>query len=279
MIVNKSAWEEISTVIDGNQKWEQQRIELLEKLIVSVVNEDYEEVFYLLKNGASINGILEERLTPLAVAIYNDDIDMVKALFYKGANINLIFDEGLDALHLATKLNYNEISSFLLENGANVKKYRMINTFETRLITAAKASNAFVVRKVLSLDKDSVNYYDSIGKTALHYNLSKSPYSQYDAEIAELLIAANADTNAVDVDGFKPIDYVEDSAILRSVLDKAILMNISNKGQKALNARYEKERLKEKEFIEKDIKEVFQPKMPSPKTMGKLKKFTIPKVM
>lgn len=272
-----SAWNEVSSIIDKDKKLKERQIDLLEDLIIAVCHSNFEDVFYLLRNGASVNGILDERITPLSVAVLEDNLDMVKALIQKGADPNLIFDEGIDAFSLATTLNYNKICNFLQENGSRIKKYRMLNTYETRLITATKASNPHVVKYILSKDRESVNFYDSNGKTALHYNLAKEPFSNNDALITEMLIAANADRNAIDIDGFKPTDYVAEAETskLQSVLDKATIKQITQKGVEALKAREQKQKQKEQEFINKDIKEVFQPKMPSAKTLGKMKRFNI----
>tara|TARA_B100000700_G_C14852909_1_gene764834 strand:- start:15 stop:650 length:636 start_codon:yes stop_codon:yes gene_type:complete len=95
-----------------------------EKLIESVINEDYEEVEKYLQHGANPNTTDYRGITPLNYAVMSDDseesIDIIRILLEYGAQIN--FKEntsfGNTALMVAALYNY-DVVKYLLERGAD----------------------------------------------------------------------------------------------------------------------------------------------------------------
>ena len=70
----------------------------------------------LIINGANVNAVNKNSLTPLQLAVKDDEIDVAKILIENGANIESQDKEGLTPFHHA----YLEMARLLVQNGANI---------------------------------------------------------------------------------------------------------------------------------------------------------------
>ena len=74
----------------------------------------------LIQNGANVNAVNQNSLTPLHLAVNDDEIDVAKILIENGANIELQDNEGLTPFHQAYSKNDSEFAKLLIQNGANI---------------------------------------------------------------------------------------------------------------------------------------------------------------
>lgn len=124
-------------------------------------------------------------------------------LLKKGAEPTQTFSGNYDAAWLAMTQSHNDIHRLLMERGC-APGLRLNDAFRTtRLIAATDMSNVDAVRHILKRKVDT-NAYDYKGRTALHYNFSKDPYTGEDMEIGRMLLDSKANPNMEDVDGIPP---------------------------------------------------------------------------
>lgn len=90
---------------------------LLEEMVSNSVT-DRDVIRLLLKNGADINHISDQGLTPLLVAIKQDNRVLVKLLIDNGADVNKPDNNDQTPLHLANQIKDGSISRLLQKNGA-----------------------------------------------------------------------------------------------------------------------------------------------------------------
>lgn len=181
--------------------------------------------FFLLENGASIDALGPECLSPLIFAVSHGLYPLASFLLKKGANINHITNE-CDALTVACFKNRVDFVKFLLENGANVDNCRdclIINTAgsteveimkmifgkigidaadkngNTALIHCAKKNWIDQAKKLLSLGAN-VNLRNNDGSTPLHIATSGNKI-----EFVRLLLDAKANIDTVDVSYSTPL--------------------------------------------------------------------------
>lgn len=88
-----------------------------EKFVTKVKANDTDAVTALLKSGANVNACDYSRRTALEISVGNGNLDMVIKLLGHGADMHP-WDNY--ALWLSIKRNHLEITTVLLENGANV---------------------------------------------------------------------------------------------------------------------------------------------------------------
>lgn len=181
--------------------------------------------FFLLENGADVNALGPERLSPLIFAVSHGLYPLASFLLKKGANINHITNE-CDALTVACYKNRVDFVKFLLENGANVDNCRdclIINTAgsteveimkmifgkigidavdgdgNTALIHCAKKNWIDQAKNLLSL-RANVNLCNNDGSTPLHIATRGNKI-----EFVRLLLDAKASVDTVDVSGSTPL--------------------------------------------------------------------------
>lgn len=157
-----------------------------------------EVVEILLKNKANFRILDQVGLGAIQYAISNRHIDTAKLLFTKGADIESM--GGFTPLHQAADVGCSEITSFLLENGANVNS-KNDNDY-TPLHAAAFNGHQDVVN-ILITKGANVNAKVINGSSPLHYAV-ESGY----AEITDILIDSGADVNVTDKTfGNTPLHY------------------------------------------------------------------------
>jgi len=130
---------------------------------------------FLLAKGANINALDDyfKFGTPIHIAIANETIDL--AIF---------------KIECASK--YNQKINFTLRDGEG----------KTPLIVAVKVMSVAMTTKILQVAADTVNLTDNQGRSALHFACALGQF-----EIANRLIAAGANIDAVDNNGNTPLHY------------------------------------------------------------------------
>lgn len=89
-------------------------------LIMSASKGHLDNVRSLILQGADINAVTIDNISPLMYATENGDFLMVGFLLKSGANPNLRPFNGVTALISASRLNYLEIAELLINNGADI---------------------------------------------------------------------------------------------------------------------------------------------------------------
>ncbi len=90
-------------------------------LNIAVRNDNTKLVEWLLKNGAELNPVSEDRgYTPLMDAVWRKNTEITKLLIDKGADVNIINKEGQTMIILSVGADNVEISRMLCEAGADV---------------------------------------------------------------------------------------------------------------------------------------------------------------
>ena len=109
-----------SAVMKGNKR----RKYLLKKLIVNIVDENYEKVQKLVQAGAEVNGVDNLGMNPLTYAVGTGNITMIDYLIENGADVNSVDVSGMTPLMRTIKnYKFNEgyyIVKALLKRGADV---------------------------------------------------------------------------------------------------------------------------------------------------------------
>lgn len=148
--------------------------------------------------GEGLNSI-----TLLGWAAANGDKEAVSWLLRRGAEPAQTFSGNKDAAWLAMNQGNDDIHRILMDRGC-APGLRIKNEGNmTRLMAAVEGSHVMAVKHILS-KKVNVNATDDRGRTALHYNLAKDPYSSEDAEIGRMLLDIGANPNMEDLDGIPP---------------------------------------------------------------------------
>ena len=90
-------------------------------LNIAVRNDNAQLVEWLLKNGAELNPVSEDRgYTPLMDAVWRKNEEITKLLIDKGADVNVINKEGQTMIILSVGSENLEITRLLCEAGADV---------------------------------------------------------------------------------------------------------------------------------------------------------------
>jgi len=97
---------------------------LFKKLIVNIVDDNFEKVQKLVQAGASVNGVDNLGLYPLTYAVGTGNITMIDYLIENGADVNSVDVSGMTPLMRTIKnYKFNEgyyIVKALLKRGADV---------------------------------------------------------------------------------------------------------------------------------------------------------------
>ncbi|XP_022609211.1 histone-lysine N-methyltransferase EHMT1-like isoform X2 [Seriola dumerili] len=161
--------------------------------------EGHHEICHMLvQAGANLDMFDEEQRTPLMVACENNHLDTVKYLLRAGAAISQKDIMGFTCLHLATKLGHYDIVHHLVS-----KASKHINCQDdggwTPITWAIEYKHKELVRLLLSRGAD-VNIRDKEENVCLHW----AALSGCD-DIAQALLEAQCDLNAVNVHGDSPL--------------------------------------------------------------------------
>ena len=126
---------------------------------------------YLISQGAEINMLNYEGISPLCIASHNGNIESVKILLDNGADVETKDSFKRTPLHLSAQRGYWSIVKLLIEIG-NADIHAMAKNDETILHCVAAKNNIpmmeYLLRKGANIDEE-----DKQGKTALWIASSK----------------------------------------------------------------------------------------------------------
>lgn len=208
--------------IDGNRQHHNSQQQRLFRLFQALREDDLDFAAKLIEEGAPLDLPLllreEDGAVPRAAQFGFEEVpsltnvtalgyaagrgaeDHVMWLLSQMASISAPFSGGRDAAWLAMEMGQIGIMSMLLEKGVRVDLRIRPSYGPTRLIAATKLSN-YDAADVLVHSKARVSAYDDRGRTALHYNFDKDPYTKIDYQIGQLLIDWGGIPGAMDKDG------------------------------------------------------------------------------
>lgn len=227
-ILSTKEWSIAENSFIQYEKNKTEREKSLINLINAIFKSDIEKVEQLIKEGAPVN-LSIEGISPLAAAVEYNDLHMVQFLIKKGAILSHKFGEkGIDAAWYALDYNHLNMFEYLIGEGASLR-FRSTYKYQTRLIQATLLSNVEAVRFLCSKKATDVNAYDNDGRTALHYNLLKVPYTEQDVEIARIILNTGGNPEIEDKDNIAAHLYAdEDSqfALLEKYkIEKTVALN------------------------------------------------------
>ncbi len=129
----------------------------------------------------------ERGYTPLHMAAMLGDFNLANTLIQEGASANLVAKNEwrYTPLHEACRHNHINIVKLLLSNGADPS----LKCYDGDALSVAIS---YKNRKIIALLDGSINAYDSVGYTPLHYAAMHSRYSE-----ALHLVNMGGDVNAV----------------------------------------------------------------------------------
>lgn len=150
-----------------------------------------------IEQGANVNIISRDNITPLYLAVQQGHTEMTKMLLDNGANVNAQSSDKVTSLYIAAQKGHVEIVKLLLKRGADTELgYK--GKF-TPLYVAAANGNDEIVRLLLNYNAD-VNSTDNNGWTALHISSSKGHL-----DVVKLLLKRNANPQLKTNNGDTPL--------------------------------------------------------------------------
>lgn len=215
----------------------------------------------LVENGADINRITANGLTPLMEACSHNQKKLVEKLLEKDSDPNMFTEQQAPAI-FHTYMN-DEITLLLIEHGADVNARDKYG--RTPLIIKCMATNTL---KLLIENGAVINAKDDSGWTALHKACDFNPKK----ETVAFLIANGADLNATTSDGDTPLmicvktnRYIDNERkdVALSLLENKADVKMKNKDGKTF-IDYLKEHLKSNEgkpdyeWSRKNISEIME---------------------
>jgi ankyrin repeat protein len=185
---------------------------------------DYQKSEVLLKAGADPNKLTRYRdQTATHVAASRGDVSLLRLLKNSGASLDLSFPPRNDTpLFLAAINGHPQAVSFLLENGADIKKF-MGHQHYTVLHLAAgepRTDDNTAVLKILIKYGANVNAVADNGESVLDVAINSG-----NAKNVEFLLKSGADPEHIGVAGVTPITYAvlgENINILRMLLKRRV---------------------------------------------------------
>lgn len=226
-------WNNLNRFISLEQQEKERHQNLSQQLVDLSMKGDKNNLSEILKKGISPNCYENtDLLTPLIAAVKSDQLEIAKYLLKVGATVSYR-PHGTDALWEALKAKAHsfleifvahrclltlekdprEVYSFsIIKNSLEEEKTEKAEPNNTALIYATKQSDVKSVEILLRHHNIKVNERDSLGNTALHYNVYKPSLSEEDIEIGRMLLAAGADANSTNLDGLTPEDMAQDYA-------------------------------------------------------------------
>ncbi len=116
---------------------------------------NFEAISWLLKQGADVNMLDSNEVSPLMYAIVNhNQPDLIKTLLDSGADINYQFTKnGNTALHFAILMNKPELVKILLEQGAGTN---ILNKENASALDLAKNNKNEDIIKLFSLQEEKL---------------------------------------------------------------------------------------------------------------------------
>lgn len=172
-----------------------------------------ELVAYYLKQGAEVNVVDTQGVTPLLLAVQHKDDSIVEQLISSGARVDVLLPNGSTALHLARS---GAIATHLLQLGIDPCLRDAQGC--TALHRAAQRWHREVMISLLTTNATAslLNAQDNAGNTALHYvakTLDNVP-------VLSILLEAGADVHVKTHDGKTALDL----AVARNNTEMATLL-------------------------------------------------------
>ena len=220
--IGRTEWNRIANSLDGSVHHHNSQQQRIFRLFQALRAGNVDESERWLRDGAPLDVplILDEdqggppkaeqfrvgdidglnKITALGYAAGRGDLDQVKWLLRRGASVSSPFAMGRDAAWVAMEMEQPAILSFLIERGAPVNLRLNTPDERTRLIDATMRSDLESVEILLS-SKAKVGLHDERGRTALHHNFAKDPYTEVDLEIGRRLIDWGGNPAVVDLNG------------------------------------------------------------------------------
>ena len=199
-------------------------------LHVASVNGADDIVALLLAHSADVNAVDVRGWTPLLSAAQHSHAAVVARLLDAGANVNAVTPQSRQtALHVATINGADDIVALLLARGAEVNAVD-VNGW-TPLVTATHHRHVAVVARVLDAGANVNTVVER--STALHMASMNGA-----DDIVALLLARGADVNAVDVNGWTPLQVATHHrhvAVVARLLDAGANVNTAVEGSTALH--------------------------------------------
>lgn len=224
--MQKESWSAIEISLSSQRYAKAQEESRLKKLFSATVSKDKLFIKKVAqKYPTLLSGIYENR-TMLFIATEMNDEDLAFFLLENGANINTMVN-GVDASWLALSLGFDDLFKLYIQEGATLNHK---NKGETRLIQAVKLSNVEIVRFLLN-HGIKIDTVDKEGKTALHYNFLKSPYTEADKEIGAMLIATGCSPLSEDLEEIPAYGYLDDLDDIEDFYDVRSLPMLSDSKQ------------------------------------------------
>lgn len=196
LLINQNLFGQESTISDTVEY----SGELNYDLLLASYYKDHNKILDLLNDGADVNTLSLEGISPLMYAVGSGSLNIVRILVVNGANINRVPEFGLPALTTAVINNYFEIAEYLIKKDANIL-LKDINA-RTPLMHACKENLPQMVDWLLYYGAKTETK-DYSGNTALHI----ASYYNF-PEIVSVLLKYSANVNATDKKGFTPIMIV-----------------------------------------------------------------------
>jgi ankyrin repeat protein len=157
------------------------------------------EIIRLLNDGADINSMSPENVTPLLFAVSSGYKDAAEILLILGGDPNTVDALKKTPLIVATENEDIEMAELLIKNKANTSIGDFLGL--TPLHYAVKNGSYYMADMLLYYNADP-DVRDKKGDTPLVYSVLNS-----DREIADLLLHAGANPNTSDKNGFTPFMY------------------------------------------------------------------------
>jgi uncharacterized protein len=200
-----------------------------EKLFEAAQNNNLDEAKKLLNQGAAVNFVGFDKMTPLHWAILNDNVEMVKLFVDKGAFVNLPDVVGNTAISEAKNKGNEKIIALVqkgkliealepnvsseedikkeqatrLERLKEWRKSQPQDKKERMMFGAISDNNLSALKNWVDAGAD-INCKDKKGNSPLHAAVEKG-----NLEIIKYLIGQKADVNAENGDGETPLGLAE----------------------------------------------------------------------
>ena len=184
-------------------------------LLKACENNNIPKILECLDNGANVNYIDSNGLSPIIIASTKGNNDMIALLLENGADINLVDQNtGYSPLMFAIALSYPDTASFLIQNSADVNAYSKNSGISSLML--AIGDSALVTDLIKNGADVNMKTFDGI--TALMY---AAMYDDLDS--AMILIENGANVNYKNVFGATALMMAKEkgSAKMVSVLESA----------------------------------------------------------